>query len=264
MGIIAYDNQRSDVDTIHPSSPFVFCLSGQIASGKSTLLLNLLLDKKFYYQKYNRIIFMSPTLELDEKVNKIVSDKTICVSNQKLIDAIEDELDSIQEEPIERTKLDPFHAIEKEDLYEVYDKQIILDLKKHQKNVIKNYGKDLADSVLICVEDAPAMGLLRQGHSNIFARFCTELRHYKTDILICTQLFKTIPKIIRHQLTAACFFDTNEKEQEDIYETFSCNMPRRKWEEYFNILTHKRYSFIHFNLKNNKGRKIVRNFDEFV
>ena len=264
MPIKPFDNQRSSKDSLIMAHPFILGINGQVASGKTTVMLDLMLDAKKLKKTFHRVILISPTLELDEKMELLMGCEDLCISNQPLMDAIEDEMETLDEEPIERTVLPPFHGIEEEDQYEYYSPKIIEDLIAHQKQVIKSYSKALSDRILILVEDAPALGIFRAGHANLFAKFCCTLRHYNCSVIFLSQLWKCCPKIIRHQCTSGVFFQCNEKEQEDIYETFSINMGRTRWLEYFDILTSKPFSHITFNLKNSRGKKMVRNFEEFI
>jgi hypothetical protein len=264
----AYDSQRTKEDTLIPSHPFTCVLCGAIASGKSNLLLHLLLHKDNYFQKFNRIILFSPTLEMDEKMEKLMQCNFLCRSNQALSDAIwrEECQCSIQlnEELPERPILPPFKGIEAEDIYTEYDPQILQDLIDHQKEIIKSYGKDLSDRCLVIMDDSPTLGVFRQSHRDLFARFVLTIRHYNCSLILCTQMMKTVPKITRHNLTGCMCFECNDKEREDIYEAFGANIPRSRWEELFAVLTSKPYSFFQCNLKNSKGKKIIKDLEEFV
>ena len=262
----SHDNQRSRGASLIPTAQFVFACSGQIASGKSTVMINLLTEKDKFFQKFHRIILISPTIELDEKMSIISNCPDICVSNQKLQDAIDDEIEQglDQDEDHMRTKLPKYHPIEEEDKYEFYNPQTIQDIIDLQKYIIKAYGKEAADEVLFVIDDSPSLGIFRKSHSDIFSKFCTILRHYKCSVLFALQHWKCCPKMIRNQCTAGVFFDTNEVEKKEIFETFSINMPYRKWEEYFNLLTNVPYSHVTFNLKNPKGQKMIKEFSEYI
>src|SRR4051812_40368582 len=92
MKVKQFDKQRSDDDTaLIPNHAFVLPIIGNISSGKTTLLTNLLLNKNFYKQKFSRIIFISCTFDCDEKVQNILECPDICVSNQALQDAIDED-----------------------------------------------------------------------------------------------------------------------------------------------------------------------------
>src|SRR5690242_19625820 len=115
MKIKTYDKQRSDDDTVLiPNHPFVLPIIGNIASGKTTLLTNLLMEKNFYKEKFNRI---SCTADCDQKVLNILQCPDICVSNQKLQDAIDEDGMELDENYVPTT-LSKYKGIEEEDIHD--------------------------------------------------------------------------------------------------------------------------------------------------
>ena len=87
-----YDNQAAVGSFLVPSTPFICCLSGQIGAGKSSTMLGMLLDKDKLFQKFHRLILISPTLDLDEKMELLMEKENLCLSNQKLQDVQFEEL----------------------------------------------------------------------------------------------------------------------------------------------------------------------------
>jgi hypothetical protein len=255
------DNQAVEGDHLLPSDYYVAVINGSIESGKSTLAIDLITNKMKH--RYNRVVVISPTILLDRKIRKITDCPDLCVSNQKLHDAIYEEL-SVLDDFQEKKKLPPYKGVEEEDCHTVYSPKIIQDIIETQSYIISTYGIHRADKVLLFIEDAPALGIFRVSHRDIFANFCVTLRHYSCSVIFCTQYFYAVPPIIRHQISYGCFFAANDYEQEQIYQTFSANFPKHKWREYFDILTHKRFNHITINLKNSPGHRIIRNVDEFV
>ncbi len=60
--IKTFDKQKSsNTESLIPLHPFVLPVVGVVASGKTTIMTNLLTNKEFYKQKFNRIIFISVT-----------------------------------------------------------------------------------------------------------------------------------------------------------------------------------------------------------
>jgi hypothetical protein len=194
----------------------------------------------------------------------IVNCKDLCISNQALHDAIHEDLTVLDEEPEEREILPKTHSIDPADCHTSYTPQIIQDIIDLQTYIISNYSHNLANRVLIFVDDAPALGIFKKSHADIFAKFCCTLRHYKCSLLFAQHMFKCTPKICRHQITCGIFFSCNETEQKEIWESFSCNMPFYKWQEYFHILTSQQYHHVTINLKNSPGRKMIKGFEEYI
>jgi len=262
--IVQKDSQQSTEVSLLPQHPFVLPCCGAISSGKTTLLVNMLTSKEFYKQQFNRIIFISVTANLDEKIKEILECPDICVSNQKLQDAMDNQALQL-DDYFQPTILPRYHGINEDDIHSEYLPEILRDLYAEQKFTISYFGKQISDKVLVCVDDAITSGIYRQGHSSEFAKFATSLRHVNCSVIHCSQLFKAIPKIIRTQSTAGVFCGIpNELELKDVYEIFSCSLPLHKWSEYFNVIVNKPFQPIVFNLKNPRGYKMQRAFQEFV
>jgi hypothetical protein len=258
------DNQQNTETSLVPHHCFCMPIVGSIGEGKTTILVNLLTSTDFYKQKFHRIVFISVTAELDEKIQRIFEDLGICISNQPLQDKFDDECLSLDDYH-ERTKLPKYHGIDGDDIYDLYDSSILQNLYKHQKSIISQFGKSLSDKCLLVIDDAITASCYIKSHQDEFARFCTSLRHVNCSVIHCTQLWKAVPKVIRTQSTAGIFCGVpNELEIRDVFENFACGYPFHKWQEIFNVIVSKPFRPIVFDLKSKKGCKIRRAFDEYV
>src|SRR5690349_14242992 len=96
------DSQRSTEISLVPIHPIVMPCVGSVAFGKTSLLIHVMLNKDIYFQKFHRIIFISITHNIDEKVAKILESPDICLSSQALQDESDEEYEAI--------KLSKFHG----------------------------------------------------------------------------------------------------------------------------------------------------------
>lgn len=265
MKVKKYDNQRSDDNTVLvPNPAFVLPIIGCIASGKTTLLTNLLTSKEFYKQKFSRVLFISCTADLDEKVRNILECPDILVSNQKLQDAMDEDNMQLDENHV-RTILPKYKGIESEDIHPNYHPDILTQLVEEQKFTIKTYGKEISDKVLVVIDDAITAGCYRAGFRDVFARFATSLRHVNCSLIHCSQQWKAVPKVIRTQSTGIIICGlVNEIELHDLWENFSCGYNFHSWSERIMIILNKVYQPVVINLQNKRGYKIQRGFEEFV
>jgi hypothetical protein len=264
MSIKQLDNQQARETSLVPSHPFVMPIIGAIGCGKTTTLVNLLTNEQFYKKKFHRIIFISVTAELDDKTRKILDCVDICISNQNLQDQY-DKICKELDDNHERTILPKFHAIDDENVHEKYYPEILDNLYKHQKSIIKEFGKNLSDRVLVVIDDAITAGCYVKSHQDVFAKFATSLRHVNCSVIHCSQLWKAVPKIIRTQSTCGVFQGVpNELEIKDIYENFSCGYPFYKWNEIFQVIVSKPFQPFVSNLKNKPGTKLQRGFESYV
>jgi hypothetical protein len=67
--------------------PFLLVVNGSVRSGKSTLLMNLIYNKHFYKDYFDKIVFVSPTVHNDETLEHLNEDEDII--------KIHDDLDKI-------------------------------------------------------------------------------------------------------------------------------------------------------------------------
>jgi len=82
------DKQVSKEPSLLPKIPFTIQLTGQKGSGKSSTLMNLLMNPDMLKGKFHRIYFISPTAKLDEKINVLKETAGIILINKPLIKAI--------------------------------------------------------------------------------------------------------------------------------------------------------------------------------
>jgi hypothetical protein len=265
------DKQRADGSTLIPQLTSVIGIVGSICSGKSTLLLNLLLDKKFYFQKFSRIIIFSPVIGLDRKLNNLLHNPSIIKSNQLLSDAMWKEecelIKELQDEDAvlpERPILPKFTFIDENDIHSTYTPDIITSFIAEQTNVINRYGIDCADNTAIIMEDGPAMSIWKRDGADRFSKMCLITRHLHSTLFYCSQFHHAIPKVVRANTTAMFLFDASDKEKDDMFESHSANLSKAVWMECFAIATNKPHSFLQVNLQNEKGKKLIMGTERYL
>lgn len=269
--IKTFDKQQKDGSFLIPNFTSVVGLCGSIASGKSTLLLNLFLDKDYYYQKFNRILIFSPVIGLDEKLNKLLYDESIIKSNQALSDAMwREECKLIQElndeDAVlpERPILPKYTSIDEDDIHETYSPDILVRFIAEQKDIAKRYGKEYIDNTAIIIEDAPSMGIWRRDGGDKFSKLVLVTRHLGATNFYCTQFWHATPKVVRANTTCAFFFDASEREREDMFASHSANLSKPIWQECFAIATNKPHTFLQVNLQNEKGKKLIQGTEKYL
>ena len=266
-----FDRQRKGGSSLIPQLESVIGCVGSISSGKSTLLLNLFLDKRYYYQKFNRIKVFSPVIGLDKKLNNLLYDKSIIKSNQALSDAMwKEECDLIKElndeDAVlpERPILPRFSSIDESDIHDTYSPEIITSFIAEQKDITERYGEECCDNCAILIEDSPSMGIWKRDGGDKFSKMILITRHIKTTVYYASQFHHAIPKAVRANTTCMFMWDASEKEQESMFESHSANLSRAVWSECFAIATNKPHSFLQVNLQNEKGKKVIQGVDKYL
>lgn len=168
---------------ILPVHSFFMCIYSVPKSGKSNLIINILKNKDFHYQKrYDTIYYISPTLDSDKTCKCVMDD---------------DEIIKIYE-PDDITNID----------------NILNAILENQKEI----NKEESHSSLIIMDDM--LGMLHG--SSLITRICSKYRHYNTSFIVVSQAFKSLSPIIRQCASHWILFHTeNRKELSKIEEEFA-------------------------------------------
>jgi hypothetical protein len=86
--IRSLDSQVNTEPSLVPKPSFLMYLCASRGSGKSTTLLNLLLNKDLLAGRFNQIYYISPTSALDSKIDVLKTTPGICTVNKPLINKL--------------------------------------------------------------------------------------------------------------------------------------------------------------------------------
>ena len=274
--INAFDNQASNNGkTFLSNIPSTCYIVGAKKAGKSSLLLNILTDKNAYYQKFNNIIFCSPTASLDEKIQKLREYDLLKV-NIPLIKKINTDIIKnnkfilknialLGEQPNLQDLID-LGDIETKMQDDNFIQELTIDTLKsiieHQKNIITKYNKSVADQVLIVLDDAICDDIIK---SKEFRKCIFLSRHYKISVIFLSQNYYSLPKNLRlNNSQLLCFETGNIKEIESIYNENNVGISIKQFIELYDEIMNEPYSFINFNYNNDKKHRIINCFKNFL
>lgn len=243
-----------------PKIPFTSYVVASKGGGKTTLLLNLLLNP--LKGKFNKIYWLSPTAKLDPKLKVLLETKMLLKKNtslmklmnklrkeKRLMGDLSDDIDF----PTEMTK---------EDLQESFDLEFLQDLIKEQKQIIENFGKKFADDILLVLDDMIENKLL---NNKAFTSLLFQSRHYKISIVFISQSYFSLPKRLRLNSSQLVLFETgSEKEIKSIYQENNNGISFDTFQEYYLKSISKPYGFLSINYDNFKTHRFIRNFEEFL
>lgn len=257
-----FDKQISDKASLFPVSEFACAIIGSIGAGKTTCALNLLLHGG-WNKYFNRIIICAPCIHIDKKL-KLLTETDIVKTNIPLLKLKEEEQMSLEEYPPPPTNWPKYKTIDEEDIHQVYDPSIIDDVVKWQEYHIGEYG-ELADKVLIVLDDAIALGCFDLRRRNELTLMITRGRHVGVSTVMLSQYYHSIPPVVRTCLTACFFFETNNLEREHLFRTFDLGMDFPTWNEYVSIICGKKaHSCCQINKLNPKGSRLLWEDKEIV
>lgn len=275
-----------DVD--HPDPPFMqlpkheFTM-GLIApkgSGKTTMILNLLM---FYKNYFHSILVFSPTIGADAKWDYIKKQDLISENKElkKFLKELEEKKkkeNQIVENPAEPTGLEGlvnqkefFDAkIPEEHFFEEYNDEKLEEIYMEQKAVIdllKKHGKEkhLANRILIIFDDLVGSKLFSGARGAFFKILNSRHRHSSLSMIMVSQGYKEIPKLIRTNWTCLIVFEIgNEKEVEVIYEEYAMGLKNKDWVEVYRYAVKEPYDFLYLNIFFERDKRIMKNFDEYL
>lgn len=261
--IQALDKQVNNEPSLTPKLPFSMVLSASKGKGKSSLLINLLINTDFLAGKFNQIFIISPTNKLDSKFNILKSTEGILKPNLPLLKLFKNKLKDKIVSPVNEAP-EYNSVLNDEDFYEKVSIDLLKQIIEEQKMIIENYGKSVADNILLVYDDCASQR--KFWNSNAVQQLIFNSRHYKTSIIITTQSYFSIPKPLRLNTSIfALFYTANEKELRSIYEENSSNLNFKQFSSMFSkVCNSKDFNFLVVNYQNNEKYRYAECYEKFI
>lgn len=255
-----------------PQHQFSQLILAPRGSGKSTFLINLLLNPNFYKGYFHQIHVFTPTLFQDEKWQIVKSQDNILAQNKVLEKLLSPPREKKSySELIEGSNLvgERFTGrIPEENFHSEYDEAVLKQIFEDQKLQIEflqtnNKLKTNSDKILLIFDDALALNKQLFKHNSFFQQLNTFNRHFNISIIIVSQAYKQIPRTIRVNMNSYILFEiSNDKELRLFYEENTLSISWEKWLEYYNTCIKEPYSFMYINYQHPKGKRIMKRFEE--
>ena len=222
-----------------PKVPFRSIVLGPSGSGKSVLLVSLVLD--IYKDVFERVYVFSPSINHDsiwEPVKKYVKDK-LKVDTDK-----------------EPCFFEDYHSY---DLIKIIETQIkVTKFMKEQKQ------KNLYNILIILddIADSPEIARNNKMLQSLYVRG----RHAGISVITATQKFNILHPVIRVNATQLFVFRLrNYKEMEALLEELSGLVPRKTLLEIYNTAIEEEHNFLYVDLmKKNANEMFFKNFTHSI
>jgi len=181
------DNFATDIPTLF-NLPFRLLINGRSGSGKSNMLVNLLLNDAYPYKQLfdgDNIYLFSPTAS----------------GGDYKLDVLKEELE-----------------IPDENAFEELDDELIDDL---YENLVDDYkekvkDKETPDNVLIVIDDFSSSGAMSSKRFNKIAKVFCNGRKFLISIVVLQQSYLHTNKTIRENSSGLILFNTSQKALETI------------------------------------------------
>ena len=260
MNITPLDKQVNITNSLLPKHPFSMLLCGSKASGKSTTLINLI--EKGLNNTFNRIILISPTHAYDDKLQHLIN-SPVQKPNWALYKKMNTQFLWDKTKKYDKDEFDKKYSyIDTNDIHNHLNLDILDDLIEDQDYIIKTYGKNISDKVLLILDDAIQSDIIKSRkflHTNLISR------HLNISIIFVTQAYYLLPKSLRLNTTTLCLFKIpNEKELKNIQEEWNIGIPKEKFFAEYERLTNIPFNFVVLNCQNQIGYRFQNAFKEFI
>lgn len=183
----------ADQDDRIPCHPFRLLLIAPSGTGKTTILVNMLLRPEFYFNYFNDIRIVSPSIFTDYKWKPVR-------------DTIPDDLK-------------PQH------LYESFDPGMVSEILHRQREIIKELDghKELAPRILLLFDDILAEKLFRVASTGPLEDLFARGRQLNISVIVSSQFYKEISTRARDNPTNIVIMNIgrNKKELSNIAEELS-------------------------------------------
>jgi len=213
--------------------PFKLLINGKSQlSGKTTIVLNLLLNPQFgYADKFDgEDIYIISDNKLDNKLKMLAEYKEIPKTNIMGYD--ENVLDML------------------------YDTLEEIFLEEKEDGIIKNR--------VIIFDDVGYSGNLKNKNFGIISKLVANGRHLNLSQIYTSQRFSMISTTVRANLTGAILFNTSAKELEMIAEDFNYLENKKEFVQMFRRETAKPRGFLVINFTNKAGLYMNDDFETIV
>lgn len=258
MIIKKLDNQTTSKNHILAQHPFSTMIVGSKSAGKSTVLMNILQNKDAYYQKFNRIIFVSPTAHLDDKIQDLKK-LDILLPNVKLIKKLNDEI------LLEQIKINDnsLKYINESDFLKELDLEFLENLINEQEYIIKRFGKKYSDKILLIMDDSIQSDIIR---SRKFIHMILCSRHLNISTILISQAYYLVNKTLRLNSTSMILFSCpNKQEIKNINNEWNLgNKHNEKFFEIYDEIMMEPYAFLSINSQNQPGKRLIYKLQNFI
>ena len=266
LSIQALDKQQDQqLATTVPKLPFSLYLAASKGQGKSTTLLNLLLNRDLLGGKFSQIFYISETALLDSKTDMLRNTKGITKVNKPLLKKLKqkDRSGAIFGNDTENpdtydTRIPPENFIEDVSI------DLLKQLIAEQKSIIKRYGKEIADHILLVYDDC--ITAEKFWKSRTVAKMLMNSRHVKISVIITSQSYKMLPKALRLNMSLLALFNTsNLAELKQIYEEHSSSVGWKRFQEIFIETTEKKpYNSLVINYQGLPKNRLQSAFESVI
>jgi hypothetical protein len=216
--------------------PFRLLIVGKSQlSGKSNILVNLLLRDEFYNKDFDgeNIFLVSPSITNDEKLKKIIKVK----------------------------------EIPEENLFLEYDEDVLKQLYQMLQDEYEEAKEagEKPQNKLIIFDDMSYNGALKAKQHGIINKIFSNGRHINLSIITTAQKYSDLLTSSRENANGAIFFNCSNKQLELIEADHNYLGSKKEFMNMFRKVMNEKHSFLVVNYTNPKEQRYLdKNFDVII
>ena len=205
------NTEPSPVEAFLPQPPFLLAIVAPPGSGKTNLLINLLLKPEFYNGYFHNVFIFSPSLGNPQwNVIKLKPENCYSDYTDKSFNEITDQIESDHKES-------------------------------------KDLNMETPRSLIIFDDFAGDGSLYKENMRSAAMRYTMRNRHYGVSMIFVTQKYNLLPRKLRTSIPYFIVFNIPQTEREQMYNEIGPDMTLERFLSIFNKATKEKYNFIYIN-----------------
>lgn len=210
-----------------PQPPFLLLMAAPRYSGKTNLLINLLINKEMYCHKFDEIFIWSKSYHNDPKWSHIQFDE-------------------------DYAKKHIFHS------YNEAAAQLLFE-------AIQERSKHSHVQTLFIFDDMMGDEIMKPQKIQMLDRIAATGRHFDISAVIIFQKFKKFSGVVRDNATNVIVFEQkNSTAIEQISEEYKGDLSKDEFLRIYQVATSEPFSFLHINLQVSQTERFRKNWNQII
>lgn len=210
-----------------PQPPFLLLMAAPRYSGKTNLLINLLINKEMYCHKFDEVFIWSKSYDNDPKWSHVQFD----------------------EKYAEKHIFDKYSEKDAQSLFEA----------------IQERSKKSHVQTLFIFDDMMGDEIMKPQKIQMLDRIAATGRHFDISAVIIFQKFKKFSGIVRDNATNVIVFEQkNSTAIEQISEEYKGDLSKDEFLRIYQIATGEPFSFLHINLQVPQNIRFRKNWNQII
>jgi hypothetical protein len=210
-----------------PQPPFLILMAAPRYSGKTNLLINMLINEEMYCHKFDEIFIWSKSFHNDPKWGKI-------------------------EFTEEYKKTHVFHTYNESQAQQLFE------------SIQKRSEKELVQTLFV-FDDMMGDNVMKAGKIQMLDRIAATGRHFDVSAIIIFQKFKKFSPTVRENATNVIVFEQkNSTAIDQLADEYKGDMPKYDFLRIYQVATEDPFSFLHINLQSDQATRFRKNWTTII